>query len=140
MPEHMRTLCPMTHCGLAMELDSSNGYDARTGLEGLSCPRCGHRGMRSRDGVHLLFARDHEYVFRYGPSLSCLKVLLSTVVLNLFNGQGMTPVCLATHIAEWSLLKGQVCGTIRPSGDVVLSGCYEYCRRQALGDSVRTSS
>ncbi|MGZ8384006.1 MAG: hypothetical protein ACXWWE_08360, partial [Nitrospira sp.] len=103
-----------------------------TSLEGLSCRRCGHRGMKARDGLQLLFARQYEYVFIYGPSLSCLKVLLSTVVVNLFSGEGMTPVRLATHIAEWALLRGQVCGTVRPSGDLVLSSCYDYCRRQAL--------
>ncbi len=125
-------LCPMTRCGHPMEFDSHDGYDARTGLEGVSCRRCGHRGMKARDGLQLLFLGQHEYVFSYGPSLSCLKVLLSTVVLNLFSGQGMTPVRLATHIAEWALLGGQVCGTVRPSGDLVLSSCYDYCRRQVL--------
>ena len=72
----------------------------------------------------------------YGPSLSYLKIVLSTVALNLFRGQGLTPVQLATHVAEWALLMGQVCGTVRPAGDFVLSSCYEYCRRQALKTSV----
>ena len=76
-----------------------------------------------------------EYVFSYGPSLSYLKVVLSTVALNLFSTHGLEPVRLATHVAEWALLMGQVCGTVRPSGDLVLSSCYEYCRRQAVTHS-----
>ena len=88
--------------------------------------------MKARDGVRLLFSGQHEYVFSYGPSLSYLKVVLSTVALNLFRVQGVSPVQLATHVAEWALLSGQVCGTVRLAGDLVLSNCYEYCRRQAL--------
>lgn len=130
----MMMLCPMVDCGQPMAFDLRKGYDARTGLEGLWCRRCGHRGMMTRDGLHLLVLGQHEYVFSYGPSLSCLKVLLSSAVLNVFGGQGMTPVRLATHVAEWALLRGQVCGTVRPSGDLVLSSCYDYCRRQMLTD------
>lgn len=100
-------LCPMTGCGQPMALESPQGYDARTGLEGVWCRRCGHRGVKARDGLQLLFVGQHEYVFSYGPSPSCLKVLLSSAVLNVFSGQGMTPARLATHIAEWALLKGQ---------------------------------
>ena len=129
-------LCPAAHCGHLMGLDSRAGYDVRTGLDYLHCRRCGHRGMRARDGVQLLFTGQHEYVFSYGPSLSCLKVVLSTVALNQFRVQGLTSVQLATHVAEWALLMGQVCGTVRPAGDLVLSRCYEYCRQQSL----RTSS
>lgn len=125
-------LCPTTDCGRLMEPDYRAGYDARTGLECLHCGRCGHRGMKARDGVHLLFTGQHEYVFSYGPSLSYLKVVLSTVALNLFKTQGLEPVQLATHVAEWALLMGQVCGTVRPSGDLVLSSCYDYCQHQAL--------
>jgi hypothetical protein len=127
----MMMLCPMTHCGQPMEVDSHDGYDARTGLEGMSCRRCGHRGLKAREGLQLLFAGQHEYVFSYGPSPSCLKVVLSAAVLNLFRTHGVTPVRLATHMAEWALLRGQVCGTVRPSGDLLQSGCYEFCRHQA---------
>lgn len=67
-----------------MEPDYRAGYDARTGLEYLHCGRCGHRGMKARDEVHLLFTRQHEYVFTYGPSLSYLKIVPSTVALNLY--------------------------------------------------------
>ena len=133
--ENVMMLCPTTHCGRLMEPDSRAGYDARTGLERLHCGHCGHRGMKARDGVQLLFTGQHEYVFSYGPSLSCLKVVLSTVALNLFTVQGVTPVQLAAHVAEWALLMGQVCGTVRPAGDLVLSSCYEHCRRQALKSS-----
>ncbi|MBI4002725.1 MAG: hypothetical protein HY348_13205 [Nitrospira defluvii] len=133
--ENITMLCPTTHCGHLMELDSRAGYDARTGLECLHCGHCGHRGMKARNGVQLLFSAQHEYVFSYGPSLSYLKVVLSTVALNLFRVQGLTAVQLAAHVAEWALLMGQVCGTVRPAGDLVLSSCYEYCRRQALKSS-----
>ena len=128
-------LCPTTNCGQLMTPDYRAGYDARTGLECFHCGHCGHRGMRAREGLQLLFSGQHEYVFSYGPSLSYLKVVLSTVALNLFSTQGLKPVRLATHVAEWALLMGQVCGTVRPSGDLVLSSCYEYCRRQAVTQS-----
>ena len=127
--------CPTTNCGQLMASDYRAGYDAHTGLECLQCGHCGHRGMRAREGLQLLFSGQHEYVFSYGPSLSYLKVVLSTVALNLFSTHGLEPVRLATHVAEWALLMGQVCGTVRPSGDLVLSSCYEYCRRQAVTHS-----
>ena len=127
--------CPTTNCGQLMTPDYRAGYDARTGLECFHCGHCGHRGMRAREGLQLLFSGQHEYVFSYGPSLSYLKVVLSTVALNLFSTHGLEPVRLATHVAEWALLMGQVCGTVRPSGDLVLSSCYEYCRRQAVTHS-----
>lgn len=88
--------------------------------------------MKARDGVQLLFAGQHEYVFSYGSSFSCLKIALSAVALNLFRTQGVEPVRLAAHVAEWALLMGQVCGTVRPSGDLVVSSCYAYCRQQTL--------
>ena len=125
-------LCPATPCGQLMEPDYRAGYDERSGLECLHCPRCGHRGMKARDRVQLLFTGQHEYVFSYGPSLSHLKVVLSTVAMNLFRTQGMPPAQLAAHVADWALLMGQVCGTVRFSGDLVLSSCYEYCRREAM--------
>ncbi len=101
-------LCPTTNCGQLMASDYRAGYDARTGLECLQCGHCGHRGMRAREGLQLLFSGQHEYVFSYGPSLSYLKVVLSTVALNLFSTHGLEPVRLATHVAEWALLMGQV--------------------------------
>ena len=125
-------LCPATHCGHLMEADIRAGYDSCSGLECLHCPHCGHHGMKARNGVQLLFTGQHEYVFSYGPSLSHLKVVLSMVAINLFRTQGMAPTQLAAHVADWALLMGQVCGTVRFSGDLVLSSCYEYCRRQAM--------
>jgi len=101
----------------------------------MRCSRCGHFGLKAQQGLQLLFTGQHEYVFSYGPSLSYLKVVLPTIALNLFRGQGLTPVQLATYVAEWALLMGQACGSVRPSGDLVLSSCYEYCRRQALNYS-----
>jgi hypothetical protein len=101
----------------------------------MRCCRCGHFGVKAKQGLQLLFTGQHEYVFSYGPSLSYLKVVLSTVALNLFSGQGLPPIQVASYVAEWALLMGQACGTVRPSGDLVLSSCYEYCRRQALKSS-----
>jgi hypothetical protein len=95
--------------------------------------------MKAQNGLRLLFTGQHEYVFSYGPSVSYLKIVLSTVALNLFNGQGLAPTRLATHVAEWALGMGQACGTVRLTGDVVLSDCYEYCRRQAMKDSGASS-
>lgn len=87
--------------------------------------------MKAQHGLQLLFTGQREYVFSYGPSLSYLKVVLSAVALNRFRGQGLSPTQLAASVAEWALLMGQACGTVRPSGDLVLSRCYEYCERQA---------
>lgn len=131
LEEKIMTLCPATHCGHVMEADIRGGYDACFGLEYLYCPHCGHRGLKARNGAQLLFTGQHEYLFSYGPSLSHLKVVLSTVAINLFQTQGMPPAQLAAHVADWALLMGQVCGTVRFSGDLVHSSCYEYCRREA---------
>lgn len=125
------TLCPKPDCKQLMKPDAQAGYDRRTGLQSMRCCRCGHFGVKAQEGLRLLFTGQHEYVFNYGPSLSYLKVVLSTVALNLFRGQGLTPVQLATYVGEWALLMGQACGTVRPSGDLVLSSCYEYCQREA---------
>ena len=128
------TLCPKTDCGQLMGLDSHPGHDADMdmGLQHMRCDRCGHCGMRVRDGLHLLFAGQHEYVFTYGPSPSHLKVVLSAVALNQFRVHGLTPVQLATHVAEWALVMGQACGTVQLASDLVLSDCYDYFRRRML--------
>jgi hypothetical protein len=128
--ENMVTFCPTTGCGQGMQPEHAN-YDARTGLEGIYCLRCGRRGMRARDGLQMLFAGQGEYVFSYGPSLTCLKVVLSVVAVNLFKVQGVMPVQLATFVAEWALVSGQVCGIVRLTGDLMLSNCYQYCRQEA---------
>ena len=117
-------LCPTTNCGQLMASDYRAGYDARTGLECLQCGHCGHRGMRAREGLQLLFSGQHEYVFSYGPSLSYLKVVLSTVALNLFSTHGLEPVRLATNVAVWVLLMVQVCGTVLLSFDFFLCSCF----------------
>ena len=124
------TLCPKPDCKQLMQPDLQGGYDRRTGLQSLRCTRCGHLGLKAPQGLQLLFTGPQEYVFSYGPSLSYLKVVLSTVALYLFRGEGLPPARMATCVAEWALLMGQACGTVRPSGDLVLSSCYEYCRRQ----------
>ena len=132
---NMLMFCPTTGCGERMRFDCRAGYDPRTGLECVYCHRCGHQGKKAREGVRLLFAGQHEYVFSYGPSVSSLKIVLSAVALTLFRAQGLAPVQAATHVAEWALLGGQVCGTVRLAGHLVLSSCYEFCRRQALNIS-----
>ena len=129
------TLCPKPDCQQYMQPDRRGIDDVTAGLKSMRCSRCGHFGLKAQQGLQLLFTGQHEYVFSYGPSLSYLKVVLPTIALNLFRGQGLTPVQLATYVAEWALLMGQACGTVRPSGDLVLSSCYEYCRRQALNYS-----
>ncbi len=133
--ESAMTLCPKANCGQPMQLDPHLGYDAGTGLQCIRCHGCGHCGMRAQDGLHLLFTAQHEYVFSYGPSPSYLKIVLSTVALNLFSIQGLSPVQLATYVAEWALVMGQVCGTVRLAGNLVLSDCYDYFQRRALTGS-----
>jgi hypothetical protein len=130
LTEREMTLCPKPDCKQLMKPDLQAGYDSRTGLQSMRCCRCGHFGAKAPQGLQLLFSGQHGYVFNYGPSLSYLKVVLSTVALNLFRGKGLTSIQLATYVAEWALLMGQACGTVRPPGDRVLSSCYEYCQQQ----------
>jgi hypothetical protein len=56
-----------------------------------------------------------------------------------FSLQGLTPVQLATCIAEWAPAMGQVSGVVRLADDLVLSDCYEYCQRRARRSSVVSS-
>lgn len=133
--EERMSLCPKPECTEVMRADPAKEIGPEIGLEYLRCHRCGHRGMRARDGLRLLFTANHEYLLSYGPSPSFLRVELSANALSLFRAHGLTPAQLATYAAEWALLMGQTSGTVNVGGDsLVLSGCYEYFRRQALND------
>ena len=57
---------------------------------------------RLERGCNSSLQGQHEYVFGYGPSLSHLKIVLSTVAINLFRTQGMPPTQLAAHVADWA--------------------------------------
>lgn len=129
-------LCPKLDCKDIMERDPSRESELPTGLEHLQCGRCGHRGLKAKDGLHVLFAAQHEYLFGYGSSSSFLRVELSSIALDLFGAHGLTSVQMATYVAEWALIMGQASGTVRlVDNHVALSGCYEYYRRQTLRDS-----
>ncbi|MCS6287631.1 MAG: hypothetical protein H8K10_01465 [Nitrospira sp.] len=97
--------CPIHKCGGLLNTDAS-GYDAQTGLEGLVCAQCGHRGFRSREGVILLFRGGYEFKFSYGPSLQTVTVVLSSASVNLWSTHGVNDEQLAKIAAEWSLLCG----------------------------------
>jgi hypothetical protein len=119
-----------------MQGDPAREPGLHSGLEALQCGRCGHRGLRAKDGFQVLSTAEHDYLFRYGSSSSFLRVELSSIALDLFGAHGLTPVQMATYVAEWALIMGQVSGTIRLiDNHLALSGCYEYYRRQMLRDS-----
>ncbi len=96
---------------------------------------CGHRGMKARPGLLLLAHDGDEYRFTYGPSLSTLTIILSRKVMHLFP-RDMSPVQLATSVAEWVLLTGREEGTIELAHEAVaLSDCHEYLRRYQFAAS-----
>ncbi|WP_447599401.1 hypothetical protein [Nitrospira sp. Nam80] len=127
-------LCP--NCKHVMEGDHAREPGLHAGLEALKCGRCGHRGLRAKDGFQVLSTAGHEYLLGYGSSSSFLRVELSSIALDLFGAHGLTPAQMATYVAEWALIMGQVSGTIRlVDNHLALSGCYEYYRRQMLRDA-----
>ena len=92
--------------------------------------------MKAFGGLQLVSSTEHEHLLSYGPSPSFLKIEFSSVALNLFRAHGLTQIQLATYVAEWALIMGQASGRVNLAGDpLVLSGCYEYFRRQALQNS-----
>ncbi|MCC2641366.1 MAG: hypothetical protein K0S45_1779 [Nitrospira sp.] len=97
--------CPINKCAGRLKGEIS-GDDPRTGLEGLVCAICGHRGFRSREGVMLLFRGGYEFKFSYGPSLQTITVLLSSGAVNLWSTHGVKEDQLAKAAAEWVLLQG----------------------------------
>ncbi len=124
--------CPKVRCCQPMDPDPRRDRDSRTGLRHWRCSRCGHVGMSAEEGLQLLFSNQNEYVLSYGPSVAYLKTLLSTVATNLFKTQGVSPSELAKYVAEWALLMGQTCGTVRLTGNLLSLDSFQYCRRQAL--------
>ena len=124
--------CPNVRCCQPMDPDIRIRNDARSGLRHWRCNRCGHAGMSAQEGLQLLFSSHNEYVLSYGPSLSYLKVLLSGVAMNIFKTHGVPPAELAKYVAEWALLMGQTCGTVRLTGNLLTLDAFQYCKQQAL--------
>lgn len=81
-------------------------YDSRSGLDSLICTKCGHRGLRSREGVIPLFRGGQEFKFSYGPSTRTVTVVLSSAAVNLWGTHGVNEEQLAKLAAEWTLLCG----------------------------------
>ena len=124
-------LCPKLDCKHVMERDPASEPGLHSALEALQCGRCGHRGLRAKDGLQVLSTAQHDYLLGYGSSSSFLRVELSSIALDLFGAHGLMPVQMATYVAEWALIMGQISGTIRlVDNHLALSGCYEYYRRQ----------
>ncbi len=97
--------CPVNKCDGRLSAGAS-GFDARTALESLVCPLCGHRGLRSRDGVVLLFRSGYEFKFSYGPSVQTITIILSSAAVNLWSTHDVMDDHLARVAAEWALLCG----------------------------------
>lgn len=123
--------CPRAECRGSLLIDpiGRTHHGRAPGLDSLVCTMCGHRGMKARPGLLLLAHDRDEYRFTYGPSLSTLTIILSRTVMHLFP-RDMSPVQLATYVAEWVLLTGREEGTIELAHEAVaLSDCHEYLRR-----------
>lgn len=97
--------CPVHTCDGRMKI-CAGAYDARSGLESLVCTKCEHRGLRSREGVILLFRGGLEFQFSYGPSTRTVTVILSSASVNLWSTHGVNEEQLARLAAEWTLLCG----------------------------------
>lgn len=97
--------CPVQKCDGRMKVCAGE-YDSRSGLESLVCTKCGHRGLRSREGVIPLFRGGHEFKFSYGPSTRTVTVVLSSAAVNLWGTHGVNEEQLAKLAAEWTLLCG----------------------------------
>ena len=118
--------CPALGCVTKMARESLQCLDG-TGLEALRCPACGHRGFQSRDGIRILFGGRHEYVCSYGPSTLTLTIVFSGAALVLFGERGLSPTQAAVYAAQWTLLSGQVAGTVHMFLESpALSRCYEH--------------
>ena len=98
--------CPVNTCDGRLKHEAS-GYDSQLGLESMVCPRCGHRGFRSRDGVILLFRGGYEFKFSYGPSVQTITIVLSSAAVNLWGTHNVHEEQLAKIAAEWALLCGR---------------------------------
>lgn len=135
IPKTAMVLCPKLDCKQMMKRDPAREQGLHAGLEALKCGRCGHLGLRAKGGLQVLSIAQDDYLLGYGSS-SFLRVELSPIALDLFGAHGLTPVQMATYVAEWALIMGQDSGTIRLiDNHLALAGCYEYYRRQTLGGS-----
>src|SRR5574338_764543 len=99
-------LCPKLDCKHVMERDPASEPGLHSALEALQCGRCGHRGLRAKDGLQVLSTAQHDYLLGYGSSSSFLRVELSSIALDLFGAHGLMPVQMATYVAEWALIMG----------------------------------
>jgi hypothetical protein len=128
--------CPALGCGTIMDRDPLRCLDG-TGLEAFRCPACGHRGFRSKDGIRILFAGQHEHVCSYGPSQLTLTIVFAGAALVLFGERGLSPSQAALYAAEWALLNGQVAGTVHMFLESpALSRCYEHLVRHSTTGAV----
>ena len=128
--------CPALGCGAIMVSDRLRCLDG-TGLEALRCPACGQRGFRSKEGIRILFAGQHEHMCSYGPSQLTLTIIFAGAALVLFGGRGLSPSQAALYAGEWALLNGQVAGTVHMFLESpALSRCYEYLVRHRTTESV----
>ena len=123
-------LCPVLACGGRMAIESVKKRTKGTGLEQIQCGVCQHRGFRSLGGVHVLFGGRHEYVCGYGPSATVLAICLSETALCCFLDAYLSPTESALYVAHWTLLRGQVAGTVTMDrGSTQFSDCYgHFCR------------
>ncbi len=131
LPRFSALLCPAVGCPGAMAAEPEMKSLEGTGLESLTCEACGHRGFRSQGGIQTLFGGRHEHVCSYGPSLLTLTVVFSSVALRLFRDRGLNATEAAVYAAHWTLLLGQVGGTVHLLSETpMLARCYEHFCRQ----------
>ncbi|MEP7153024.1 MAG: hypothetical protein ABI856_15050 [Nitrospira sp.] len=131
LPRFSALLCPAIDCDGVMAVEPTMKSLDGTGLESLTCAACGHRGFRSQGGIQTLFGGRHEHVCSYGPSLLTLTVVFSGAALRLFRDRGLNPTEAAVYAAHWTLLSGQVGGTVHLLSETpALTRCYEHFCRQ----------
>ena len=139
LPRFSALLCPAVGCEGVMAVEPEMKSLDGTGLESLTCRTCGHRGFRSQGGIQTLFGGRHEHVCSYGPSLLTLTIVFSGAALRLFRDRGLNATEAAVYAAHWTLLSGQVGGTVHLlSESPALARCYEHFCRQMRDALTRT--
>jgi hypothetical protein len=134
LPRFSALLCPAVGCEGVMAVEAAMKSLDGTGLESLTCGACGHRGFRSQGGIQTLFGGRHEHVCSYGPSLLTLTVVFSGAALRLFRDRGLNATEAAIYAAHWTLLSGQVGGTVHLLSETpALARCYEHFCQQMGG-------
>jgi hypothetical protein len=121
--------CPVSECGGSLVYDStaSSGGNPLTGLETLVCKSCGHAALRATEALQLVHHSGPLYVFRYGPSVNTITIVLSRAAEHLFELEHVTPLQLAFYGAHWTLLTGRTMGAVELSVEsLALVDCYEY--------------